>query len=587
MNIKLSFDLLTLEVFYQEIYKSLIDAIVEKIYQIGNTEVFINLYSPSLGRINLILSVHPQLYRIQLTKRDFPYPIKPPSFAMLLRKYLEGARLLDINLIPQERIIEFRWKRAFDEDKKLILELMGKYSNLILLNENNIIIDAIKHVTSEISRFREILPWIPYIYPPKTQKFSLIGLTDENLEEIFKKDIPLKDLLLREISHMNPQIVKEISGELSNKTPSMLTEDEKSLLKERIFLYKEKVIKKDFKFIVYLINNEPITYSLFPLKEYEHLKKKEFDKLYKAIDFIYSYAFEKILFDQEKKKLSDVVKNNIKKVEDKIREFETQIKEGEEAEIFRIKGDALLLNQKNIRKGIEKIILPNPYNPEEFLEIVLDPSLSSIENAQKYFKKYKKLKKGISILKKQKERLEEELYYLHSLDYSLENTDSLLGLKEIGEELEKEGYIREKKEKEKRKEKKSEPHKFLSSDGFEIYVGKNNKQNEYITFHLANPEDIWLHARGIPGAHTIIKTGEKEPPETTILEAATLAGYFSKGRDSTYVSVDYTKRKYVQKPKGAKPGFVIYRNEKTIFVKPEEALRFFPEGIQDSLKILR
>ncbi|HPU44510.1 MAG TPA: NFACT family protein, partial [Dictyoglomaceae bacterium] len=497
MSIKLSFDLLTLEIFYQEVYASLINSIIEKIYQIGNTEVFINLYSPSLGRTNLILSVHPQLYRIQLTKKDFPYPMKPPSFAMLLRKHLEGARLWDMNLVPQERIIEFRWKRSLDEDKKLVLELMGKYSNLILLNENNIIIDSIKHVTSEISRFREILPGISYIYPPKTQKFSLIDLKDENLEEIFKKAIPLKDLLLREISHMNPQIVKEILGELSNKTPSMLTEDEESILKERIFQYKERVIKKDFKFIVYLINNEPIAYSLFPLKEYEHLEKREFEKLHKAIDFIYSYAFEKILFDQEKKKLSDVVKNNIKKVEDKIREFETQIKEGEEAETFRIKGEALLLNQKKVRKGIEEVILPNPYNQEEFLEIALDPSLSSIENAQKYFKKYKKLKKGISILKDQKERLEEELYYLHSLDYSIDNADSLMGLREIAEELEKEGYIRERKEKEKRKEKKLEPHKFLSSDGFEIYVGKNNKQNEYITFHLANPEDIWLHARGI------------------------------------------------------------------------------------------
>lgn len=568
MNLKISFDLLTLELFYEETKEILLNSIIEKIYQIGNTEIFLELYSPNFGRFKLVLSVHPQLYRIQLTKKDFPYPLRPPSFLMLLRKHLEGGRILDYYLVPQERIVELKIRRFPEEDKKIILELMGKYSNLILLNENNIIIDAIKHVTSEVSRFREILPNLPYIYPPKTQKISLLDLDEKKLEELLSKASSIKDLLLKEITYMNPQLVNEI-----------LTERNKPEIIKKIILIKESILNKDLKPIVYLINNEPITYSLFPLKEYENFEKKEFDKVHKVIDYIYSYAFDKLLFEQRRKKLLNIVKSNIEKLNEKIKEFEEQIREGEEAEILRIKGDILLLNKDQIKKGIERVTLPNPYNNEELIEIELDPGLSVIENAQKYFKKYKKLKKGIVILREQKERLESELYYLNSLEFSLENSKTLNDLKDIEEELEKEGYLKEKKEYVPKKQQKSEPYKFISSDGIEIYVGKNNRQNEIITFQIAKPEDLWLHARGIPGAHVIIKSQGKEIPENTLYEASSLAAYFSKGRSSNYVPVDYTKKKYVQKPKGGKPGLVIYKNEKTIFAKPENALKFLSQNI--------
>jgi len=585
MNLKVSFDLLTLEVFYEEIKDIIINSIIEKIYQIGSTDIFWEIYSPHNGRYNLILSVHPQLYRIQLTRKNFPYPSKPPSFSMLLRKHLEGGRIIEYQLIPQERIIEFKIKTFPEESKKVILELMGKYSNLILVNENNIIIDAIKHVPSEINRFREVIPGVSYIYPPKSIKIPISELTEEKLENLLNKDIPIRDLILKEISHMNPHLVNEIIEGIGNKIANTLTLTEKNILKERLLNIKEKILKREFKPTAYLINGEPITFSLFPLKDYEDFEKKEFDKVYKLVDYIYSYAFENALFTQKKNRLLEIIKTNMEKVEEKIKELDSQIKEGEEAETFRIKGETLILNQNSIRKGLEKVTFLNPYNPNEYIEIELDPSLSAIENAQKYFKKYKKLKRGISILKEYKSKLEEELFYLNSLEFSIENANSLSELMEIEEELEKEGYIKEKKEKIQKKVEKSEPYKFISSDGFEIYVGKNNKQNDYITFNLAKPEDIWLHTRGIPGAHVIIKTQDKEVPESTLYEAGALAGYFSKGRNSTYVPVDYTLRKYVQKPKGAKPGFVIYKNEKTIFAKPEEALRFLSQETKDSFKI--
>ncbi len=561
MKLKLSFDLLTLELFYEETKGLILNSIIEKIYQVGNTDIFLELFSPDHGRLKLILSVHPQLYRIQITKKEFPYPARPPSFLMLLRKHLEGGRIVDYFLVPQERIVELKIKRFPEEDKKFILELMGKYSNLILLNENHIIIDAIKHISSEVSRFREILPGIPYIYPPKTQKFSLLDINEEKLDEILNKETSLKDILLREVAYMNPQLVNDLLGEI-----------DKEKIKKRILEIKEKIIKKELTPVVYLHEGEPITFSLFPLKEYETFEKKEFDKVYKAIDFVYSYAFDKTLFEQRQRRLLELVKENIRKVTDKIKEFDEQIKEGEDAEKLRIKGEILLFHKDEIKKGVGKVILPNPYNLEEMVEIELDPGLSAFENAQKYFKRYKKLKRGINILKEQKQKLEDELYYLNSLEFSIENAKTLLELREIEEELEKGGYIREPKEIIYKREKRSEPLKFLSSDGFEIYVGKNNKQNETLTFQIAKPEDLWLHARGIPGAHVIIKTNNEEVPENTIYEAGSLAAYFSKGRYSSYVPVDYTKRKYVNKPKGSKPGFVIYKNEKTIFTKPEDAL---------------
>ncbi|PNV79260.1 MAG: hypothetical protein C0196_06355 [Dictyoglomus turgidum] len=561
MRLKLSFDLLTLELFYEETKDLILNSILEKIYQIGNTDIFLELFSPNHGRFKLILSVHPQLYRIQITKKEFPYPVRPPSFLMLLRKHLEGGRIINYSLVPQERIVEFKIKRFPEEDKKLILELMGKYSNLILLNENHIIIDAIKHISSEVSRFREILPGISYIYPPKTQKISILDLNEERLDEILNKETSLKDVLLKEVAYMNPQLVNDLLGE-----------KDKEKIKKRILEIREKIIKKELTPIVYFHEDEPITFSLFPLKEYETFEKKEFDKIYKAIDFVYSYAFDKTLFEQRQRRLLELVKENIRKVADKIKEFDEQIKEGEDAEKLRIKGEILLFHKDEIKKGVGKIILPNPYNFEEIVEIELDPSLSAFENAQKYFKRYKKLKRGINILKEQRQKLEDELYYLNSLEFSIENAKTFPELREIEEELEKGGYIREPKEIIYKREKRPELLKFLSSDGFEIYVGKNNKQNETLTFQIAKPEDLWLHARGIPGAHVIIKTNNEEVPENTIYEASSLAAYFSKGRYSIYVPVDYTKRKYVNKPKGSKPGFVIYKNEKTIFAKPEDAL---------------
>ncbi|MEN2983891.1 MAG: NFACT RNA binding domain-containing protein [Dictyoglomaceae bacterium] len=572
MSLKLNFDLLTLEVLYEELYDRVKNSLVEKIYQIGNTELFFHIYSPREGKLILSLSVHPQLYRIQLTRKEFSYPLNPPPFVMFLRKHLEGARILDWYIIPQERIVEFIFQRFEGSRKKLIVELMGKYSNIILTSENNIILDAIKHVSSEKSRYREVLPGEVYLYPPKAEKFSLLDIEEENVEKFLNKEKPVKEVLIKDILYINPLLAEEITRDIKEETYASLEIEDREKLKKEIFKIKDKILKRKFQFLVYFVENKPYTFSLFPLEIFENLKKKEFKNLTETIDYIYSYSLESFLTDQLKKKLQDIVKSNLEKVLEKKEEFLQKIKEGESAEVLKIKGDLLLFYQKEIKKGTEKIILPNPYNEnKELIEIELDPSLSPVDNAQRYFKKYKKLKKGIEILREQLKKIEEEVYYLNSLELALENTNSFFELQEIEEELINEGYIKKKKEKEKRK-KKSEPYKFIL-EGYEIYVGKNNKQNDYVTFSIAGPEDLWFHARGIPGAHVVLKLKSKEEIPFEIIEkTAELAGYFSKGKNSNYVAIDYTKRKYVQKPKEGKPGFVIYKNEKTIFVKPEKAL---------------
>ncbi|MGB9857024.1 MAG: Rqc2 family fibronectin-binding protein [Dictyoglomaceae bacterium] len=578
MNLKLSFDLLTLEILYRELYERLKNSLVERVYQIGNTEIFLHLYSPKEGKFTLSLSVHPQLYRIQLTKKDFPYPTNPPPFAMFLRKYLEGARIIDWYLIPQERIVEFIFQRLDESKKKLIIELMGKYSNIILVNENNIILDAIKHVSSEKSRFREILPGEIYLYPPRSEKISILNITEENIEKTLDKEKSVKEILLKDILYINPLLSEEIARNVEDKNYKSLSSEEKEELKREILKFKEKIINKDFQFLVYFLNNNPYTFSVFSLEIFKDLKKKEFKTLTEAIDYIYSFSLETFLLDQLKKRLKDIIESNLEKINKKKNEFIERIKEGESAEILKIKGEILLLYQKEIKKGTEKVLLPNPYSEKnELLEIELDPSLSPVDNAQRYFKRYKKLKRGISVIKEQLEKLEEEIYYLNSLDVALENSNNFTELQEIEEELINEGYIKKKREKE-RKKKKSEPYKFITSSGHEVYVGKNNRQNDYLTFNIASPEDLWFHARGTPGAHVILKLKSKEEiPQEIIEEVASLAAYFSKGKNSSYVAVDYTKRKYVQKPKGGKPGFVVYKNEKTIFIKPEKALEFISQ----------
>lgn len=571
MNFKLNFDLLTLEVLHSELYERIKNSLVEKIYQIGNTEIFFHLYSPREGKFILSLSVHPQLYRIQLTKKEFPYPSNPPLFSMFLRKHLEGARVLDWYIIPRERIVEFIFKRFEESKRKLIVELMGKYSNIILVNENNIILDSIKHVSSEKSRYREVLSGKVYSYPPKMEKTSLLDIKEEDIEDLLDKEKSIKEILMKDILYVNPILAEEITREINKDLYSSLEIEEKEKLKEEIFRFKEKILRRDFHFLVYFTDNSPYSFSLFPLEIFDNLKRREFKSLTEAIDHIYSYSLDIFITDQFKRKLRDIITDNLKKVIEKKKDFLQRIKEGESSEIFKIKGEFILFYQREIKKGAEKIVLPNPYSEErEFIEIELDPSLSPVDNAQRYFKKYKKLKKGIEILKEQLKKLEEEIYYLNSLEIALENSKGFFELQEIEEELINEGYIKKKKEKEKRK--KSEPYKFIISE-YEVYVGKNNKQNDYITFNIAGPEDLWFHVRGIPGAHVVLKSRSKEDIPFEIIEkTAELAGYFSKGKGSNYVPVDYTKRKYVQKPKEGKPGFVIYKNERTIFVKPEGAL---------------
>ncbi len=571
MNFKLNFDLLTLEILHSELYERIKNSLVEKIYQIGNTEIFFHLYSPREGKFILSLSVHPQLYRIQLTKKEFPYPSNPPPFSMFLRKHLEGARILDWYIIPQERIVEFIFKRFEESKRKLIVELMGKYSNIILVNENNIILDSIKHVSSEKSRYREVLSGKVYSYPPKMEKTSLLDIKEEDIESLLDKEKSIKEILIKDILYVNPLLAEEITREINKELYSSLEIEEKEKLKEEIFKFKEKILRRDFQFLVYFTDNNPYSFSLFPLEIFDNLKRREFKTLTEAIDHIYSYSLDIFITDQFKRKLRDVITDNLKKVIEKKNDFLQRIKEGELSEIFKIKGEFLLFYQREIKKGAEKIVLPNSYSEEgEFIEIELDPSLSPVDNAQRYFKKYKKLKKGIEILKEQLKKLEEEIYYLNSLEIALENSKDFFELQEIEEELINEGYIKKKKEKEKRK--KSKPYKFIISE-YEVYVGKNNKQNDYITFNIAGPEDLWFHVRGIPGAHVVLKSRSKEDIPFEIIEkTAELAGYFSKGKESNYVPVDYTKRKYVQKPKEGKPGFVIYKNERTIFVKPEKAL---------------
>jgi len=556
MNFRLSFDLLTIEILYEELYERVKNSLVDKIYQIGNTEVFFHLYSPKEGKYILVISVHPQLYRFQYTKKEFSYPQIPPPFSMFLRKHLEGSKIIDWQIIPKERIIEFTFKRFEESKKRLIVELMGKYSNIILINEEGIILDAIKHVSHEKSKFREIIPGRIYLFPPKNNKIPLTSISEDELDKI------LNEKNITDILYLSPLIIDNISRFES-----------KDDIKRELLKLKDKIQRRDFNFLVYFINDHPYSFSLFPLDIFKDLKFKEFKTLTETIDFIYSFALENYLFEQLKKKLNHIIDENIKKVNEKKKEFIEKIKEGESAEDLRIKGEILLLYQKDIKKGTNKVILPNPYSEKgEFIEIEIDPSLSVVDNAQKYFKKYKKLKRGLNILKEQLEKLEKELYYLNSLEYSLDNSDNLYELQEIEEELINGGYIRENK-KIRGKKRISELYKLTISD-YEIYVGKNNKQNDYITFNLAKPDDLWFHARGIPGAHVILRNKyKKDIPEDIILQTAIIAGYFSKGRNSSYIPVDYTKRKYVQKPKDGKPGFVIYRNEKTIFVKPDDALK--------------
>ncbi|WP_058485304.1 Rqc2 family fibronectin-binding protein [Defluviitalea phaphyphila] len=562
-----------------EIKKFMLYGRIDKIYQPETDEIVLSIRSEK-NNYKLLLTSHNNYPRLHITNQKKKNPSTPPMFCMILRKHILGGRLINVIQPDFERIIEFHIETLNEMGdlctKKLIVEIMGRHSNIILVDDNNKILDSIVHVSKDKSSVREVLPGKKYIKPPSQNKLN--PLLIDNYGDYLKglKGTKLQKSIYQSFSGISPIIASEICHR-SNLDPSLplekLTyENKKTISKVMNNIF--SIIKNNLftpQIIFDPANNNPIEFSSIDITQFIGYKKQEFDSISYVIETYYS---EKDRMSRIKQKSSDIhkiIQNNLERCYKKKDLQLKQLKDISNREELRIYGELITANIYSISKGMNSFHTINFYDENQpEITIPLDPLLTPAENAQKYFKQYNKAKRTYTALNKQLKQTEEEIIYLESLLSAIQSSTDENDINDIRQELKEQGYIKNKKRNKIKEIEKSKPLHFVSKEGFDIYVGKNNRQNDELTLRFANPTDLWLHTKDIPGSHVIIKTKNKEVPKNTLILAANLAALHSKAKNSSNVPVDYTFKKHVRKPNGAKPGMVIYDNQKTIYVTPDE-----------------
>lgn len=563
----MSFDGLFTRAMTEELTHELKGGRINKIHQPYKNEIILVVRANGKNH-KLLLSAHPSYARVQLTNEAHDNPSEPPMFCMLLRKHLEGFFLEEIHQVGLDRIIIFEVKGRNEVGdtsyKQLIVEIMGRHSNITLVDKTrNIILDSIKHVSFAVNSHRAILPGQEYVLPPQQDKMNPFETSDEDI--------------LRQIDFNSGKLDRQLVGAFAGISPL--------LAKEVIFqagLANRTTVPKTFLRYIQSLKNHQISpaitsgvqkesFYLFPL---EHLQgeSKEFNSLSNMLDRFYFGKAERDRVKQHANDLERFIHNEKDKNEKKLEKLQATLKEAENADQHQLYGELITANIYAIKKGMKSVEVSNYYDENgAMVTIPLDPQKTPSENAQKYFTKYQKAKNAISIVKEQIEMTKKEFAYFEALLQQVESA-SPKDIEEIREELIEGGYIRDRQKRKIKKNQNAKPilDRYISTDGTEIYVGKNNKQNDYLTNKLAARDEIWLHTKDIPGSHVVIRS--KKPAEATILEAANLAAYYSKARNSSSVPVDFTQVRHVKKPNGAKPGFVIYEYQQTVYVTPNEEI---------------
>lgn len=561
----MAFDGLFTRAMAKELDEALTGGRIHKIYQPFKNEIIMTVRNKGKNR-KLLLSAHPNYSRVQLTNEPTINPDEPPMFCMMLRKHLERAIIQSVYQPELERIIVMELKGRDDLGdetiKQLMIEIMGRHSNIILVDKDSQkIIDSIKHIPSSLNSYRTILPGGSYIYPPQQQKEDPLNADrPEILKNIDFNGGKIDQQIVRRFAGISPAAAKEIvfrTGLVNPKTLPPVFMNIMETLKHHQYDYSLTVTENRSDFY------------LFPLKhiggEYKH-----YTTLSEMLDTFYFGKAERDRVRQQTLDLERVMKNEREKNKKKINKLEATLEKAHKADELQLLGELLTANMHAVKKGMKDVEVINYYDENgRKITIPLDPRKSPAENAQDYFKNYQKAKNSIQAVKLQIQLAMEEVRYFDGLLQQLDSA-SVKDIEEIREELIEGGYIRRRTKRGFKKKGNDKPiiEKYISSDQTEILVGKNNRQNDYLTNKLARRDDIWLHTKDIPGSHVVIRNNE--PSEQTLLEAAMLAAYFSKAKHSSSVPVDYTKIRHVHKPKGSKPGFVIYDNQATVYVTPNE-----------------
>lgn len=578
----MNLDGLTIHTLTKEIEKKIINGKIYKIFMPTKMTLLFIIKKQS-ETYNLMIDMSKATPLLYLTEKTPSMPNTPPPFCMLLRKHLENGRINVFEQVGLDRVINMTIDNIGNArqivSKTVIFELTGKNSNVILTN-NNIILDSLKHVTITMSSYRQILPNIEYIVPPIKNGLSLLTDSPRSIVDAIKEnyDKPVLKALLfvtLGIGKFNAESILNLAKIDLNATGLTLNESNnlitvltkfKDLIKNYDDSYSDSSILKP-NLYGYISKRNIMKNLSFLNVAKEDLETRSFPTINKALN--YSNMLVPIQLP-EKVLLEKVLKTALTKTEKKILLLQKDLAKANNAEQEKIKADTLMTYIYKIKKGLKKITLPNIYTNEE-IDITLSPLLSPVDNAQKYYKLYNKYKRAVSEIKLQQIEAKSSLAYLKSIEISLDTATTSDEITEIKAELIAEHIISEPNTKKRKSmQKKSFPIKIELDSKTIIYIGKNNKQNDYVTFHLGKSNDLWFHTKNIPGSHVLLKSLDNTFTEEQIILAAELAAYFSKAKDSINIPVDCVRKKYVKKPAKAKPGFVIFTNQKTYSVTPSK-----------------
>lgn len=559
----------------EELRTTLLGGRINKIAQPEKDELLLTIKGNAREPYKLLLSAGAGLPLIYLTEQNKPSPMTAPNFCMLLRKHLNSAKLLDITQPGLERIVNFKIEHMDElgdlRIKYLIVELMGKHSNIIFCDEHMVIIDSIKRINQFISSVREVLPGRNYFIPETTEKLDPLKLSYERFQAaVISKPLPIGKALYTGLTGISPLIANEICCRASidaGESTSVLSETTGYHLFRTLERLMEDVKEDRFQPNIVVKEGIPVEFSSVPLFCYEGCEVRSFPSVSAMLEAYYATKNTVTRNRQKSADLRRIVANAIDRASKKYDLQIKQLKDTQKRDKFKIYGELITTYGYTLEPGAGELIAINYYDNEE-ITIPLDPTMTPMENAKLYFEKYAKLKRTYEALSSLIKETEEELAHLDSIRTALDIASDENDFTELKRELMEFGYMKRKhlsrtgkpdqKNGSKKSTPKSKPLHYLSSDGFHMYVGKNNFQNDELTFQLAEGGDWWFHAKKLPGSHVIVKAGGAELPDRTFEEAGRLAAHYSGAKDADKVEIDYTLRKNVKKPAGGKPGFVVY-----------------------------
>ena len=572
----MALDGISIHALVHEFNQNLLNGKINKISQPEREELLITVNTAD-GNKRLLISANASLPFMYITKDNKPAPAQAPGFCMLLRKHIGAGRIIEISQMGLERVVRFKIQHLNEMGditfKYLYVEIMGKHSNIIFCNEENMILDSIKHIPSSVSSVREVLPGRDYFIPAQEGKINPLESTEDFFKsKVLKKSDSVFKAIMSSYIGISPTIANEIcyragiDSDVSNA--SLFDEHKNSLYKEFTALIDDvKSNNYYYNIIVDGNTNKPMEYAPLKLSMYADMQSKEYDSFSEVLVEFYAKRNAYTNIHQKSADLRKIISNHIERAAKKLDLQLKQEKDTNKREKYRIYGELLHTYGYEAKQGDKSITVINYYNNEE-LTIPLDVDLTPSENAKKYFDKYAKLKRTAEALETYIEQSRQELELLKSIEASLTIAETETDLADIRRELIDHGFIKKHTGSKKEKSKKSKPLHFIDDNGFDIYVGKNNYQNDELTFKFATGNDWWFHTKKIHGSHVIVKTNGKELPDSTYEYAAELAAYYSSGRDSDKVEIDYLQKKNVKKPASSVAGFVVYYTNYSLIATP-------------------